>query len=248
MSKSPKRTLPTAAAIVADLVENTYLLSDDNCPFSFHPQDGDPRVVVLAGENATGKSLLTSMLASRAYHDHGVEPMIVSMVARTSAGMQRAFTYGGEDYRATGEVSLSVSMKALNHLPTRLEEQGAGLVILDEPDVGLSENYAHAFGVKLGQAINALPDKGAWSVVLVSHSRELVGGLADTLTQAPTFVHTNEPKTLEAWASERPRKSVEELDALLNRAKEQVRQVRVILDASKEQAKKATRLARKPKG
>lgn len=244
----PKPKLPTAAFMAEDLVSNTHLLSDEDCPFSFHVQKGNPRVLVLAGENATGKSLLTSMLAACAYDDYGVEPMVVSMVRRTSSGMMRVFTYGGEDYRATGEVSLSVSMKALNHLPKRLEESGAGMVILDEPDVGLSESYAHAFGVKLGQAINSLPKNKPWNVVLVSHSRELIRGMAETLDKAPTFIHTGEPKTLDSWLEDRSRKSVEDLDGMIERAAKQIKQVYKIIDAGEQERQENRRAAsRKPK-
>lgn len=225
-----KPRLPSAADLVNDLVENTHLLSHPECPFSFHSEAGNGKVVVLAGDNATGKSLLVSMMASRAYHDHGVEPMTVSMVARTQSGMLRAFTYGSEDYRATSEVSMGVALKALKHMPTRLEETGNAMVILDEPDVGLAEVYAYAFGQKVGQAVNALPVKAKWNLVVVSHSREMIRGLADTLERAPTFVHTDIPMTLDDWCANKTRRSTQELDDMLARASNQISQVRKVLE------------------
>lgn len=237
--------LPTAAKMIEDLVDNSWLLTDKACPFSFHVQKGQGRVVVIAGDNATGKSMLTSMLAAQAHQTFNVSPMVVSMTARTGSGMMRAFTYGDESYRATGEVSVSVSMRALNNLPKRLEEKGAGMVVLDEPDLGLAEGYAHAFGQKLAERINALPAKGRWNVVLVSHSRELVQGLVDGLDTAPTFVHADQPKTLAQWLDKPQRKSVEEFDALMDAASRNIKTVARILEEAEQQSKK--RPAKKPK-
>lgn len=239
-----KPALPPIAKLVTNLIADTHLLSHTKCPFSYHLQPGHGQVLVVAGDNASGKSLVASIAAARAYYDHGVEPMTVSMTARTSSGMLRAFTYGGEDYRATGEVSLNVSFKALDAIPDRLGKgpSARALAILDEPDVGLTEGFSYAFGQKLAQKINALPAGKRWNVLLVSHSREMVRGLADTLTQAPSFLHTDTPLTLDDWCAQRPRKSVAELEAMLKRAGEQIKQIRGILD-EREEAKPA----RKPR-
>lgn len=232
--------LPLPEALVGALIEDTHLLSHPDCPFSYHLQPQGGNVLVVAGDNATGKSLIASMSASRAYYDHGVEPMVVSMTERTRGGMLRAFTYGGEDYRATGEVSLSVSFKAINAITKRIEDADGGgraLVILDEPDVGLAEGFSHAFGCKLGQKINELPKGKRWGVIVISHSREMVRGLRDTLEKAPGFMHTDTPMTLDAWCAMRPCYSVDALDAMLERASGQVRKVRAILDEAKNEAK-----------
>lgn len=216
------------------LIEDTHLLSHPQCPFSYHLQPEGGNVLVVAGDNATGKSLIANMLASRAYFSHGVEPMIVSMSERTRSGMLRAFTYGGEDYRATGEVSLNVSFKAIGAIAHRLDEdkgRSRALVILDEPDVGLAEGFSHAFGCKLGQQINDLPKSKRWGVVVISHSREMVRGLVDTLDKAPGFAHTDTPKTLAQWCAERPRHGVDAMDKMLERAAKQIKMVRAQIEA-----------------
>lgn len=214
-------TLPPASQLIQDLIQDHRLLTHPDCPFSYHAQAGHPGVVVLAGDNASGKSLLLNLVGSRAYHGHGVEPIVVSMSARTQGGVFRALTYGSESDRATGQVSVATTLRALGSMSGRLENGGRTLVVLDEPDFGLAEQYGHAFGVRIGQALGQLPQDGWWSLLLASHSRELVRGLVDGLGTRPTFVHAGEPRKLDEWLVPPQRQPPDELDALLSRAREQ---------------------------
>lgn len=222
-----KPDLPPVVDLLRGLVANHSVLSHADCPFSYYFQPGWEQVAVLAGDNATGKSFLMGAAGSRAYYDHGIEPMIVSMTARTSEGMMRVFSYGRENGRATGEVSTRVAFSALGAIPDRLKIQRNALVVLDEPDVGLAEGFAYAFGQMLGQRINEL-EGNQWGVLLVSHSRELVRGLNDTLRARPSFAHTQTPKTLDEWVNDTPRYSAEALEQMFENARERSTQVRQI--------------------
>lgn len=222
--------LPLLADTAHSLVEESFLLSHEDFPFSYHFEAGDGRVVILAGDNSSGKSLLGQVIAAKAHIVHQVSPMVASMARRTAEGMGRAIIYEDEQYHPTGRTSVSVALKALRNLSTRLEEEGAGLAILDEPDIGLSEGFAYAFGEKMAAMINALPQEGAWGALIISHSRQLAQGLVDHLARRPTFVHTSEPKTLDAWLAENPRRSVADLEAMIDGWGPQFRMVTAILD------------------
>lgn len=224
------KSLPPVVNIAQSLVEDTFLLSHEDYPFSYHFQEGDGRIMILAGDNATGKSLFSQMVSLAAFHTHEVEPMIVSMVRRTTSGLGRAMTYGDESCQSTGEMSASVSLKALRNLPSRLEEYGAGMVILDEPDIGLSEGFSYAFGEKVALMVNSLPGDQDWNLLITSHSRKMLQGLVDHLDRRPTFVHTQEPKTLEGWLSETPQRSVAELEAMMTDWIHDFRRVEGIMD------------------
>ena len=222
--------LPPLPALIHSLLEDRAVLNDPATPFAFRLQEGHGSVVAMAGENASGKSLLAQMVAGCAYHDHGVEPMVVSVQARTSEGMLRAFTYGSEQERATGEVSLSVALKALDGLAQRMGPNGAGqaLAILDEPDLGLSESYAHAFGLLIAQKAAKLPARG-WGLMVVTHSRALMRGLRTGLGQDPTFIHAGGCLTLDEWLQCPPGHTVEDLLSLPLRARARAAEVRSIL-------------------
>lgn len=213
--------MPQAQDLIQDLVQNHRILAHVECPFSYHVQPGDRGVVVLAGDNASGKSLLLNLVGSKAYHAYGVEPIIVSMAARTQGGVFRAMTYGSESDRATGQVSVATTLRALGAIPGRLDEGGRTLVVLDEPDFGLAEQYGHAFGKRIGRALTALPEDGRWSLLLASHSRELVRGLLDGFGKTPTFVHTGQACSLDEWLAPPGRHEEAALDRLLERAREQ---------------------------
>lgn len=218
-----KPSLPQAGTLIQQLLVDHPVLSHPQCPFTYHTQAGDPGVVVLTGDNASGKSLLLNMVGSRAYYTHGVEPLIVSMSARTQGGVFRALTYGAESSRATGEVSVGTALRAVGAMAGRLEGTGRTLVVLDEPDFGLAEGYAHAFGMKIAQRLAELPQDGRWSLLLASHSRELVRGLTEGLGRVPTFIHTGDALTLNQWLAPPVRRDAQALDEMLERARTQSR-------------------------
>lgn len=238
--------MPSLSEMVEDLLARNFILTASNCPFEYHRQEGSPNVMIVAGDNATGKSFLTSVISARAFHAHGVSPMVVSMAARTDSGMMRSFTYGPEKEFATGSVSLNVTFKALENIPSRLSEKnGRALVILDEPDVGLSESYAYAFGQEIANRLNALPARG-WGVLLVTHSRELVRGLSEGLQKKPSFIHTGTKLSLDQWLEKIQRKPIKDLLKLPERNIERFRKVGRIIDELNE-GKKAKPSPRKRK-
>ena len=59
MSESAKGTLLKLIQVV---LETSYLWTDEELPFKVSLAPGHPRVLVIAGENAAGKSLLAQSL------------------------------------------------------------------------------------------------------------------------------------------------------------------------------------------
>lgn len=201
---------------IQDSFDKTYThssLSSDASPMKLFKQEGHPNIWIIAGDNATGKSFLMKNWASTAYHDFNTEPMEMSMRSRTKEGMQRALVWGAEAQQSTGELSVKTTLKALRNIPSRLESGHHAFVILDEPDLGLSDGYKYAFGQLLGdQALN-MPEEGKaqWGILLITHSRQLVQGLVDALGMNPTFVHTQHEKTLQDWLKQTPQYSAQDL-------------------------------------
>lgn len=205
--------------VLADLVrfmcEESVAFDEETSPFSARMDAGDARLVVIVGQNASGKSIMHKMVAGLA-HAHRIEPISLSIRERTGSNespgsMRRQFMYGAEHLDSTGNTTLRTTMKAFDTLEGRT---AAAMLLLDEPEHGLSEGFAHAFGELIGRRA-AAPGPVACGTMVISHSRALVRGLRVGLGAAPGFVITGEgPGTLDGWLEADETRSVEDLLAL----------------------------------
>jgi energy-coupling factor transporter ATP-binding protein EcfA2 len=101
-----------------------------------HLQPGHSRLLVITGENATGKSLLRRILQQLARQDE-VEAIAISPEYRQMGGIARAFVYGDETNQASGQIACHVVTTAIR---TSQGREKPHVIILDEPDMGLSDN------------------------------------------------------------------------------------------------------------
>lgn len=140
------------------------------CPALFE-EGGNPRVLLVSGANAGGKSLLCRYLDSISEDPEGrrIEFMRVGMGLRTQHGMHRAFMFGEEDRDSTGCISARAVKGGLNTCNGRGKPH---FLCLDEPDVGLSEEMQWGLGDKLARFAASMPDE-TLGLVVVSHSRPL---------------------------------------------------------------------------
>lgn len=211
----------TSLRAVMDRFQDSRFANDDGCPFPCQVTVKDSRVAVLTGDNATGKSLAFRHLAHFAQAEK-VAVITLSIRERTGsglsdmAGLRRSMIYGDESEQSTGATSVSVAERGFKNVVCRLEENPPvpTLLMFDEPEMGLSEGYAGALGQYLAEQVLSLP-QAAPGLVVVSHSRGLVGRLADRLGQAPSFIYMGkEPKTLDEWLAHPEARTVEDLIAL----------------------------------
>lgn len=220
--------------VVADFLrfacEESMAFADEGSPFTARMDNGDPRLTVVVGANASGKSLLHRVVAGLA-HGHGIEPISLSIRERTGSNespgsMRRQWMYGAEHMDSTGNTSLRTTRKAFETMSSRTS---AAMLLLDEPEIGLSEGFAHAFGELIGRLASIPPDKGC-GVMVVSHSRSLVRGLEVGLGARPGYVVTGEgPDTLAEWLDTVEMRTVEDLEALATVASERRAAARTFL-------------------
>lgn len=217
------------------------LFTDEACPFSFqtYPGGAGARVLVLTGDNASGKSLLFQVLAGWARREVKADPITVSIRERTGSGLsdisglRRAMMFGDESEQSTGATSVDTVATAFRTAAAWAADGKTPLVMLDEPDMGLSEGFAGALGEHLAHLTGELPDL-AFGVVIVTHSRALVRrlseGLATLKLGAAHFTYMGEPAMdLAQWLAQQPEKSVEDLLALRELGSERRRAVAAIL-------------------
>lgn len=162
------------AETLQDAIADAELFGPEGaCPGRHEP--GNPRLIVISGENAGGKSFFAKALNS--FMQQGapkeVEWMPVSMVMRTSPGMHRAFMFGNESNESTGRISLKA---VLGGLRTCQGRENPHVLLLDEPDIGLSEGYQAALGQMLAEFAAEMPSHTR-ALIVVSHSRPLVAAL-----------------------------------------------------------------------
>jgi hypothetical protein len=216
-------SLNAGARWVAD---QSLLFTDDQSPFRAWVAKGHPKLLVIVGENASGKSLFFRILCGKA-REQKVTPVSISIRERTGAGssdmsgLRRVMMFGDEIDQSTGAASIQVvqsGFRNLNH------PQGS-ILALDEPELGLSDGYAKVFGQYIGQQTRKTP-KVCAGVVVVTHSRSLVSGLVQGLGAEPSFVVCGpHPRSLQDWLATPEIQTIESLLALPDVGLERFRQV-----------------------
>jgi len=222
-------------SVGTDLLKNSALWNNEDLPFKATLQKGSPKLMVVTGENSTGKSFFVECLRSWAKFHSKIATISVSIRERSGSGMfdmagfRRSMMFGDECEQSTGATSVQVLGAAFNTAASRVtESKTPSLLVLDEPELGLSEGYACAMGTYLVSKFNELPDK-ICGVVVVTHSRGLVQALQEELGTVPTFVKLGAPLTLAQWLEQPETHTVEELIRLVETGREGRRAVAQLL-------------------
>lgn len=87
--------------------------------------------------------------------------------------MGRAMVYGDESWQSTGEISMRSALRGFDNL----EGDQPRCLVLDEPDIGLSEAYAKALGDEIAAACRRIPESSPGAVI-VTHSRAIAAAVA----------------------------------------------------------------------
>jgi hypothetical protein len=150
----------------------------------------------------------------------GATGVSVSIRERTGSGsgemsrMGQVFMFGDETEQSTGATSVRVVKNALEKNVAR---PGGCILILDEPEMGLAEGYAHALGGYIAAQSKTMSRHCA-GVVVVTHSRAMVAGMKEGLGRNPTFVTTSmspvEDVSVKDWLDRTDRYDLEALLAL----------------------------------
>lgn len=201
-------------------------------------RDNESRVVVVFGENASGKSLVlnNSYQHIGSYEETRVETFSVSMRMRTSESMGQGIMYMRERNSSTGASSVHAVTGVFRNA---VERPHPVWIMLDEAELGLSDRYAASLGAYIAAMANTLPDH-IRGVMVVSHSRVMLSRLLRDLETPPHEISMGENQSLAEYLA-RPfevEATVDDLEALLDRAHETRRFVRETQEAAKAAAQK----------
>ena len=158
-------------------------------------------VTILTGDNGTGKSLIRKVLCSslrNQENDDTIKIADISMEERT--GLRAGLGGGGVFLRdvewvATSDNSLSFLYSLLNSAKDRY-------LVLDEPELGMSQDLQKSIGIYLSKRIPETMKENR-GMLIITHSREFVR----SLSVEHVFVNLQK-KSEEEWLNE----SAKEID------------------------------------
>ncbi|HIG92760.1 TPA: hypothetical protein HA242_05880 [Candidatus Woesearchaeota archaeon] len=190
--------------VVRQLLDLEYFKSV--LPVQYTP--GLSALLLLTGENASGKSFFVRLMAAYVHFRLETEPILVDMSLRTESDIKRALVFGDEERDSTGNISLK---SVINGIKTSKGRQNAHYLMYDEPEIGLSDGYQMALGNYVAKFMDELPAK-IKGLVIATHSKYVARPL---VPYNPNHIRFGDTLTLEQWLEEEPReKSEAELLAL----------------------------------
>ncbi len=217
-------------AFVCTRAEYTNPFTEKKKPIIEHTSqslNSEANALVIFGDNASGKSLVCNLIESKVRQHHEVRSM--SVKNRTSKSIGRTFIFGDEAQQSTGETSVRVVQKAFNGADLHDEPS---LIILDEPDLGLSSKYARAMGRFIAQETNRVKEKGVY-VIIVSHNIELLTTFCDELDNPTSYIGLNTNDTLDSWLTSDDEKTIHDLLSLTKVARRKEMAINREMDAAR---------------
>ena len=162
-------------------------------PVTYTPGKG--KLVLAVGGNASGKSFFRRVVSSYC-HTKALECLNLSVEGRrniaTNPGL--ALVYGSEDYDSTGANSARIMTTAIKTSQGRDSDH---VIFWDEPDLGLSDDWAASMGATIRSYTEEAPEHLV-GAILVTHSRALLKELIPI--GAHLLVFSEEPYTsIEQW-------------------------------------------------
>lgn len=156
---------------------------------------GRCRIMVVVGDNASGKSLLRRLFQTFLQKDDDKTEIIhLSQQGRSSASIFRSMIYGSEDDEATSVISARTLVKGLD---TSRNRKNKHFMIYDEPEIGMSEETILGATNWLRKQLENWPTNMRGFIVC-THSRQM----ATSLMSLPysKFIWIHHPKaTLQDW-------------------------------------------------
>lgn len=205
------------------ITSESRLFNSTETPFKVSITAGDPRFVLLLGDNASGKSLAVRVLSSYLKATFKKATVPISIRERVGnpfnemGGFAKTMVYGFEHEQSTGATTISAIQGAIPQLGS--DPQQYACVSLDEPELGLSERFHAPLAKLIYQGFVEAPEAG---FLLTTHSRRLVKTLLDLMPQPPTLLYftTSEaplttgegtPTSIEAWLQDNTDRSLDDL-------------------------------------
>lgn len=222
------------------VAQESSILFDDAFPLkSFVSVEADPKFVAVIGDNATGKSFVTSTLSVIGKAWHKINGYHIGMAKRAGGGMEACFVYGNEAEQSTGATTLDSVIGGFKNIKIHaVENNQKMLLILDEPTIGLSLGFEKAMGKYIASVFEELKEfENIVGLVVVSHSKAMFQEI-EKAGIVPTVISTEKEKTLQEWYEEDEDNTIEELLELKEKGFKGWKEVNSYIDMMKKKNKK----------
>lgn len=175
------------------LLDTSYFEPDGRGSPAIRAQwdEGTSPLVLITGPNASGKSFLRR-LVNQSLRKAEVECIHLSQEGRSASGIIRSMVYGTEEWQATGEITTHSILMAFKTARGRNNKHA---IFFDEPEIGLSDEYAAGAGKEIAEFIAALPPL-TFAVFVVTHSKHLARELVHL---GPHHLRLGDSPCLEDW-------------------------------------------------
>lgn len=195
---------------------------------------GEGRILLVTGDNSSGKSFFGKLFSEIVTHGgyEKIKVMHVSMQLRAAGNLlANIFIFGDESWKATGEISVYAVLSGLRTCRSRTNDH---ILLLDEPDVGLSESYQGALGQVIRKFAEDLPDKTK-ALCLVTHSRRIVKHL---MPLHPHYLRLGDEKSIDQFLEEPEDKTIDDLKNLTKISLDRFREIAKCINEGKNKKRK----------
>ena len=180
----------------------------------------NPKLCVITGSNASGKSLIRKILTSHLKRA-GIELIHLSIEKRCGHGIEKALIYGNEDEDSTGFNSANLIIKAFN---TGNGRTNPFFLLFDEPEIGCGEELQLLIGERIADQYDKMPN--CLGIFVMTHSRVITKEL---LKHNPSHWNMSEEAGLEKWTNRKLQKPNYTLEDLIDTGHERWRQIESLI-------------------
>ena len=164
------------------------------------------KILVVYGDNATGKSLISKLLEQILKQDK-IAVRNACVRNRTSSGIEKAMIYGDEATQSTGATSFNVIKLCLNSC---LKDTKESVAILDEPDLGLSSRFSKSLAQFIMSYTKEMNNEQF--VVITSHNKDFIQQLINDSENGVSSFGINTEQNLQDFINNDDIASIEELE------------------------------------
>ena len=130
------------------------------------------KLIVITGSNASGKSLLRRIIANNG-RKNNLFVADLSHERRTTSDITRAFIYGDENSDSTGNIT---AKSLIGLFKSSIKWKQNHLLIIDEPEIGLSEEAQMGMGIYIRERIESSSNK-LQKIIIFTHSKHILNEL-----------------------------------------------------------------------
>lgn len=223
-------------SLITGMKKNCSLYTEKECkfPFTMDVKNQNSKVVIITGDNASGKSLLLKVLKNYAKKTFNIKSIMVSLKEQLNPlGVdqteQRRMVCLKDDLNYSTGVSSVESVKRSFDIMKKWTQDSDTIILLEEPEIGLAQGYEYALGQFIAENTLKEKDNEAFSgLIIITHSKNVMKGILEQGVE-PIFINMGKDFiSMENWLNIDDKKTVGQLLELLKPNKYKTEEIQVL--------------------